>query len=97
MASLTRPRAVPPTTSWQSSVASRVMASKKSSSNSSPKLAKLFERELVQLATCLKAQPNRIADLLVRLAEGNSLVGEVGRGGHRIQIAASRRQSSSHL
>jgi hypothetical protein len=38
------------------------------------KVRQLFERQRLQLASRLQSKSNRIADLLMRLTEGNSLV-----------------------
>ena len=44
----------------------------------------LGEGELVQFAVGLKAEADGVADVLVGLAEGDALVGEIGRGGHGV-------------
>ena len=50
------------------------------------KLLQLGQGKRVQLASALEPQPHRIADDLMRLAEGNSLAREIGRGGHGVEV-----------
>src|SRR5271156_1081045 len=52
-----------------------------------PKLLQLLERKAIELATLLQTIAHGQANFLVRLAKGNSLVHEVGGGGHGIEIA----------
>ncbi len=47
----------------------------------------LSQSECIQLAPALKSEAHSIADNLMRLAEGNALVGKVGGGGHGIEVA----------
>ncbi len=37
--------------------------------------------------SCFEAEADGVADLLVGLAEGDALVGEVGCGGHGVEVA----------
>ena len=84
-------RAVPPITSWQSSVACSVTAAIEILVELAAELAQFIQAQLVQFHALFQRKANRVADLLVRRAEGNALVHEVGRRGHRIQIARLRR------
>ena len=54
------------------------------------KLAQLVEREIVQLDAFFEGEAHRVADLLVRSAERNALVDEIGSRGHGVQIAGLR-------
>ena len=74
-------------TSWQSKVASRVMAGKKSSPNAGRDGAEFVEGELLEFALGFEAEADGVADVLVGFAEGNALVGEVGCGGHGVEVA----------
>src|SRR3984885_8962515 len=53
-----------------------------------PKLLQLVERKAIEFATLLQTITHRQPDFLVRLAKGNSLMHEVGRGGHGIEKAS---------
>ncbi len=50
-------------------------------------LAQFIERQIAEFDAFFDGKANCIADLLVRGAEGNALVNEIGCRGHRIQIA----------
>ncbi len=83
-AAATRVRAVPPMTSWQSNVAFKVMAWKKSSSNSgvmvrSSSSVRCWSSRFV-------SRPRRTA-LPMCSAEGDALVGEVRGGRHGVEVA----------
>src|ERR1700761_7839794 len=42
---------------------------------------------MLQLAICFEAEADGVADVLVGLAEGDALVGEIGGGGHGVEVA----------
>ncbi len=54
-------------------------------------LAQIGEGKIVQLDAFFKGEANGVADLLVRGTEGNSLVHEVGGGGHGVEVAGLSR------
>ena len=47
----------------------------------------LGQGDCVELAAGFEAKTDGVADDLMGLAEGNALVGEIGRGGHRVEVA----------
>src|ERR1700722_17330923 len=49
-------------------------------------LLEVDERESVELEVFVEAEPDGVADDLVRFAEGHAFVGEVGRGGHGVEV-----------
>ena len=54
------------------------------------KLAQFFESQLSQFDTLFKSIANGVPDLLMRHAEGNTLVHQISGRGHRIQVARLR-------
>src|SRR5215469_18457606 len=52
-------------------------------------LAELFECQAVQFDALFDSEAHRLADFLVRFAEGNALVNEVSCSSHSIQITSS--------
>src|SRR5580698_1332355 len=52
--------------------------------------AQLFEREVVEFDAFLKRKSNGVADFLMRGAEGNALVDEIGCRGHGVEVAGLR-------
>src|SRR5262249_9013184 len=49
--------------------------------------AQLIEGQLVEFASGFKSEPDRLTNFLVCLAERHSLVCEVGRSGHRVEVS----------
>jgi hypothetical protein len=58
-------------------------------------LAEVGERDSVELEVLVDAKTDGVADDLVCLAKGYALVGEIGGGGHRVQVAGFGRSSHS--
>ena len=87
---LTRSLAVPPMTSWQSSVAARETAAKKSHRTRSPSCFNSASVRVVEFELLSSRKANSVADLLVGCAEGNAFVDEIGGGGHGIEVAGLR-------
>src|SRR5580658_2667074 len=52
--------------------------------------AQLFEREVVEFDAFLKRKSNGVADFLMRCAEGNALVNEIGCRAHGVKVAGLR-------
>ena len=49
--------------------------------------AEFVEGELLEFALGFEAEADGVADVLVGFAEGDALVGEVGCGGHGVEVA----------
>src|SRR5258707_3670945 len=58
-----------------------------------PESAKLVQGKLLQLPTRLEPKTDGVADLLMGLPEGNSLLREIGCSSHCVEISGLRRDA----
>ena len=72
-------------TSWQSSVASRVIAGKEVCVEFGTELAEFIEGKIAELAALVETVADGVADFLVGFAEGHALVDEVRGRGHGVE------------